>query len=323
MTANPEYRLSLVFVAASAIAAAAVIGLTGMSVPFELLAAMLGFPAFFLGLHLLYGFFRPVIRLSLLAGSLALLLAAACGASLIAHVGMRFRFPLQDRALAAADRFLGIDTPGLALAFAGFPQYSEPLARLYDTTVPAVFLAAIGLSLYGKAQRVWELVLGYSAGLFICCTVSVFLPATANFVHAGLSAHELAGLPSGSGVFHMKAVHYFRDGQAMLVDAGKFAGVVTFPSFHTMMALIVAYACRGCGPLSPLAWLWAGLIIVSTIPIGGHYVIDLIAGAALWIVIVLGVRFWRDRQMRRPIASPDAAVTWTPAASVETTRKTD
>jgi membrane-associated phospholipid phosphatase len=296
MTADAEYRLSVVAVATSAIAAAAVIKLTGMAIPDELLAAMLGFPALFFGLHVLYGYFRPVLRLSLLTGSLALLLAAACASSLIAHVGMRLRFPLQDQALAAADRLLGIDTPGLALAFAEFPRLSDFLARLYDTTVPAVFLAAIGFSLYGKARRVWELVLGYSAGLFICCTISVVLPATANFIHAGLSAHELAGLPSGSGVFHMKAVHYFRDGNAMIVDAGKFAGVVTFPSFHTMMALIVAYACRGFGFVSLVAYLWAGLVIVSTIPIGGHYVIDLAAGAVLWLAMVSGVRLWRTQE---------------------------
>jgi membrane-associated phospholipid phosphatase len=284
-------------------AAAVVVQLTAMTVPFELLAAMLGFTALFLTLHLVYAVFRQDLRLSLLTGSLALLLAAACGASLVAHVGMRLRFPLQDSALAAADRLIGIDTPSLALAFAEYPWFSELLARLYDTTVPAVFLAAIGLSLASKAPRVWELVLGYSAGLFICCVISVILPATANFVHAGLTAQELAGLPNGSGVFHLKAVHYFRDGNALLVEPAKFAGVVTFPSFHTMMALIVAYGCRGFGLLSVLAWLWAGLIIVSTIPIGGHYVIDLIAGAVLWIAIVLGARILHSRKPRRSIPS--------------------
>jgi membrane-associated phospholipid phosphatase len=288
-----EYRLSLAAVAASAVAAMAIVNLTGMTVQSGLLTAMLAFPAGFFGLHLFYDRFRPVLRLSLLAGSLALLIAAACGSSLIAHVGMRFRMPLQDSALAAADRVLGIDTPGLALAFASYPQLSEILAKFYDTTVPAVFLSAIFLSLSGKAQRVWELVLGYCAGLFICCMVSVFWPATANFVYAGLTPNELVGLPSGSGVFHIEAVNYFRNGQNPIVDGGKFAGVVTFPSFHTIMALIVARGLRGHRGLGLLAWLWAALVIIATIPIGGHYVIDLIAGTALWISILLGIRYGR------------------------------
>ena len=296
MMAIAEYRLSLLAVAGSAIMAVIVLNLSGMVLPFELTASMLGFPAFFFGLHTLYGKFRPVLRLSLLTGSLALLIAAACGSSLIAHVGMRFRMPLRDEALAAADRLLGIDTPALALAFTRYPQLSEILARLSDTTVPAVFLTASALSLSGRARRGWVLVLGYAAGLLICCTISVIAPATANFVYAGLTAHDLAGLPSGSGVFHMKAVHYFRDGESLIVDAGKFAGVVTFPSFHTMMALIVAYAWRGIRPVSFAASIWAALVLVSTVPIGGHYVIDLIAGAALWIAIVLGVKSWRTQE---------------------------
>ena len=33
--------------------------------------------------------------------------------------------------------------------------------------------------------------------------------------------------------------------------------------------------------------IWNGLVIVSTIPIGGHYYVDLIAGAAMFAVIVV------------------------------------
>jgi membrane-associated phospholipid phosphatase len=302
MTLHTDYRLSLFAVAASTVAAMAVLGLTGMVVPLELAAYMIGFPAFFFGLHVVYGKFRPVPRLSQLTGSLAILIAAACASSLVAHVGMRLGMPLQDNALAAADRLLGIDTPSLALAFARHPQISTMLARIYDTTVPVLFLSAIVLSLLEHERRVWELVLGYSGGLFVCCTISAVAPATANFVHAAFTAQELTGLPSGSGVFHMKAVHYFRDGKALIVEAGRFAGVVTFPSFHTMMALIVGYAWRGFGLVSIATYLWATLVVVSTIPIGGHYVVDLFAGAVLWMVMVPGLALWRSRQLGRSTA---------------------
>jgi len=53
------------------------------------------------------------------------------------------------------------------------------------------------------------------------------------------------------------------------------------------MALMTPYALRGLPGLSAPAWCWGAPVIVSTIPIGGHYAIDFLAGAAIWAAIVL------------------------------------
>ncbi|MET0589353.1 MAG: phosphatase PAP2 family protein [Novosphingobium sp.] len=68
----------------------------------------------------------------------------------------------------------------------------------------------------------------------------------------------------------------------MSLDAA-FAQFVCFPSFHTAMALVIV---QGFAQ-SRLRWpavIWGALTILSTIPMGGHYVTDLLGGMAVWAV---------------------------------------
>lgn len=110
----------------------------------------------------------------------------------------------------------------------------------------------------------------------------MFYPAIGNIAHSGLGWLAGAGLPSGSGIYHLEAVTAYREGTGVLLDIRKLEGVVTFPSFHMIMALAVAYGFRTTRWLAwPMAG-WCALVAVSTVPIGGHYVVDLIGGTALW-----------------------------------------
>jgi membrane-associated phospholipid phosphatase len=47
------------------------------------------------------------------------------------------------------------------------------------------------------------------------------------------------------------------------------------------------FATRGIRWLFPASLVWNLLVIISTIPIGGHYVIDLLAGALVWLAATI------------------------------------
>ena len=63
------------------------------------------------------------------------------------------------------------------------------------------------------------------------------------------------------------------------------------PSLHVAFALIAAAAySRRCGRMGRfLFWSWAGLIVLSTLTVRAHYLIDIAGGAALarvvWVVV--------------------------------------
>jgi membrane-associated phospholipid phosphatase len=84
-----------------------------------------------------------------------------------------------------------------------------------------------------------------------------------------------------------------REARTFVIDPTQLAGVATFPSFHTALALMTAAAWRDVPTIRAAMFAWQALVIVSTIPIGGHYVVDLIAGAACWGVAHI---LWRKAQ---------------------------
>ena len=58
-------------------------------------------------------------------------------------------------------------------------------------------------------------------------------------------------------------------------------GIVTMPSYHTVMAVLLTYAFRGTGLVGYGIATLNAVMLISIPPIGGHYLVDVIAGAAL------------------------------------------
>ena len=58
------------------------------------------------------------------------------------------------------------------------------------------------------------------------------------------------------------------------------------PSYHTVLAILIIYAYRGCRRLFTLALVLNGVMLLSLLSEGGHYLIDLIAGGAVAVVTI-------------------------------------
>ncbi len=86
-------------------------------------------------------------------------------------------------------------------------------------------------------------------------------------------------------------------------------GIVTFPSFHAAGAIILGYygrhATAGCAIVAIDV-----AMLVSTVPIGGHYVVDVLAGATIAIVaIAITARVYTSDASRRPAVATDSPST--------------
>lgn len=131
--------------------------------------------------------------------------------------------------------------------------------------------------------------LGFTASIQIAAIISIFTPAVGNIAYFRLERLAGTRLPAGAGVYFLQSFHAYRDGTAAFLDVRQFSGVVEFPSFHMVMAIVVAFALRGIGLIGWIVAAWCALVAISTVPIGGHYVVDLAGGALLWLgVMALG-----------------------------------
>jgi membrane-associated phospholipid phosphatase len=191
---------------------------------------------------------------------------------------------LADPWLGEADRLLGLGRePALAMAdaLAGRGWLVEPLAFFYAAFIPYLYLS-IFLSLVARppaSRRVFLLAFALLYGAAFLGYL--FLPARGPIVElAGDFAAPLAG-----GTFHDLVVSTI---------AGMGGPHGAFPSLHVgASTLAMAFDLRFGDPLRGLIYLpLVAAICVATVALRYHYVVDLIAGAALAVIALEIARRW-------------------------------
>jgi membrane-associated phospholipid phosphatase len=221
---------------------------------------------------------------------LAILMASGGAAGAISQLGLALGMPLIDPMLAEADRLMGFSSPAVIAWIVQWPSAPELLGIAYVSSFPLLFGSAILFALWGEEEKAWELSFVFAATIMICACCAVALPAEGAFPYYDIGPQLTAGLPPGSGIYHLPAMDYFRTSDQITLDALRLQGVVTFPSFHTALALMTAFSWRHRRWIFLPMVAWNAVVIASTIPIGGHYAIDLIGGALLWAIVAWSSR---------------------------------
>ena len=74
-------------------------------------------------------------------------------------------------------------------------------------------------------------------------------------------------------------------------------GIVSFPSYHTIVGLILIYSARNSRYLAWPVFVLNAVLILSTMPIGGHYLADVLAGGVVFLVSLAIVEHQNGRAM--------------------------
>lgn len=199
---------------------------------------------------------------------------------------LRWGFPQADLMLARTDAAFGIDVREIAAAVAGRQTISERLWIIYSNSIIYLLYAIPVLALFGQRLAVWRAVFVFVGTLASICLLHGLVPAKGSYVL--LDPDLIARFPAGAGVYAFSTFDQFHGGTPEVLSFATLNGVACFPSFHTAAALIMAQLFWGWPLLRPTAAIWAGIVIFSTIPMGGHYVIDLVGGGlifALWSTV--------------------------------------
>lgn len=170
--------------------------------------------------------------------------------------------PLFDGALGAADRLLGFDWNAWTAAIQARPLIWRTLAAAYDAMLPEL----VGAVLYLGFRREARLLL---TALFIAAFITVCI--------SGL-VPAIGHLPNAP---HVPALLALRAGKVL---DGFPQGLVSFPSYHAAVAILLTAAFRRHAWLFPAACLLNGFMVISTLSTGGHYLVDVLAGACVaWL----------------------------------------
>jgi membrane-associated phospholipid phosphatase len=238
--------------------------------------------------HCFYTIVRPAPILASATGAVALIAWSLMMVGIISLASLGTHAPLVDSALVKLDAAIGVNVASIVTWLSHYPGLVTLLGFAYESSTALLFLSIVALAVTNQGERLWIYCFSLTGAALVCAMSSSLIPAIGAFTTFGISGDTLARLPHGAGVYFIDAFKAYRNGNVSTIDmAHMTAGVVNFPSFHTVMALAAIYAFRAIRFCAWPAYIWNGLVIVSTIPMGGHYVTDLIAGAFVWSALAV------------------------------------
>ena len=203
----------------------------------------------------------------------AMLLAALVAQ--MAATAATFTFPLRDVLWLKLDLDLGIRIPAIMAWSARHPSLQKFLAGCYDQLHPMMLVAIFLVPLLGRRKSAERFILANALGFVIGLPMMVFLPAIGPWVTWHFP-------PNLSQTICESSVLMLRKGS--IPANGLFGATVCLPSFHTFWALLTAQALWTFRLLRYPAILLAALIIASTLTMGWHYGVDVIAGILLAVL---------------------------------------
>ena len=166
------------------------------------------------------------------------------------------------------------------------------LRTVYFTCMPQIVAVFLILAATRQLTRLADFIFLFMATSLVIVVLSSLLPAAGAFVFHNPPAALRDVVGHDAGIWHLRHFEALRSGAMRAIDPAAIEGLVTFPSFHAALAVITVWACWRTRFLAYPVLALNAVVIVSAVPVGGHYFIDIVAGLAI-AAAALAVNAWR------------------------------
>jgi membrane-associated phospholipid phosphatase len=187
------------------------------------------------------------------------------------YLAARCPVPFRDDVLARMDRVLGVEMPALLPLIDAVPGVKGFLDWCYNTLVVFVVVAIMLPPVCGKMGRAKEYLIAGIASAILSIPLFAVLPAKGPWCYYGYPATPDQDKVTSIIVDLKNADHF-------VMNVSDTEGIISFPSFHTVLALLAAFALWSVPYVRWPAALLAFLIVLSTVTTGWHYLCDVVAG---------------------------------------------
>ena len=189
----------------------------------------------------------------------------------LSYLAITLHFPLVDEQMSHIDPSLGFHWLGLVRFMANHPRLLPIEAFFYQSHLPQTVVLCVYFSFLRPSTRNYEMLFLLLLGLILTLLVLAFFPT--------LGPGSVAHVP----VLQERIITMLREGHIQNLP---YEGIISFPSYHTIMAIVFVYCTRGTRLVFPAVLLW-NLVMLLTVPNGGdHYLSDMIAGSVIAIAAI-------------------------------------
>jgi PAP2 superfamily protein len=254
---------------------------------------------------------RIDLKLASSLESTAQVLVFAAVAAPLSYIAATSPMPLQDAAFDAMDRALGFNWMELVAVMQRWPALFEVMRLTYLSLTIQMTAVVLLLGFTGRLPWLRVYMLAFIFAALLTIAISALLPAEGAWLHYGLNAN-----PAAMPVSHTSWPVFLglRDGSFRLVMASGSEGIITFPSLHAALAVILMAA---LWPVPIARWLgvFVNASMLAATPIdGSHYVVDVLAGVSIAVLCLATARRLVGRVSAIP--APPVSLDRTPAVGL-------
>jgi membrane-associated phospholipid phosphatase len=217
--------------------------------------------------------------------------------ALFQYLCITTNLPLMSGTFVSADAALGFHWLDHYRWINAHDSLHSLLAFAYASGSIQLFAIPVILAITSHAQDYAELVVQYAVAIILVILIGALIPAESAYVHFALHDPNAVSTVSDFALL--------RSGIKRELAFSSVQGLVSFPSFHCILALCYAYALRHVRFVFPIGVALNLLMIVSTPTQGGHYLFDVLSGVMVGVLVIYLVR----RFFQRPAYSAHRAPT--------------
>jgi PAP2 superfamily len=224
------------------------------------------------------------------------------------YVYLPYSFFGFDQKLAAADAFFGFVWSDFVTAVAPHQQLVDVLRTIYSSSFSQVMVVILALGVASKINNLHSYLISLTLGLLICISIWALFPSSSPVGFQPLSVEiakqlNLALNPETGALLRRFAVEGISS-----YPPKELAGMIGFPSFHTVVLATTVYAARGSRLVFwPLA-IWNLGMIPGILIHGAHNLVDVFGGLTVAaFCIYCAKRVMADEKVRQPILPTSAA----------------
>jgi len=193
------------------------------------------------------------------------------------------RFPIADLAfdrwLMQADATVGYVWPDIVRTVAAYPELGYALRFVYLSSLPQLFVMIAYLALSGRRNRLNHALLAGTLSLLLTTLIWWIAPSVgpAAFHTLPDGLGDTIGLVTNSA--YAEILRTLADQGLAVIRPSDIVGTIAFPSYHTVMSLLVVWYLRRT-PLFIPALMLNIAMIPAILSHGGHHLMDMGGGIA-------------------------------------------